>query len=63
MIRKGIDGREGRGNQTYFLDVDAVACAAEDERCSHGFCESAGLFLMVLVGFFEGLGFGNAYLI
>ena len=27
----------------YLLDVYAVACAAEYETCSHGFCESAGL--------------------
>lgn len=34
----------GRWNyRGYFLDVDAVACTAEDEACSHSFCESAGL--------------------
>jgi hypothetical protein len=29
--------------RTYFLNVDAVACAAEDKACSHCFCESTGL--------------------
>lgn len=28
---------------TYFLHVDAVACAAEDKACSHCFCESTSL--------------------
>ena len=29
--------------ERYLLHVYAMACAAEDEACSHGFCEPAGL--------------------
>jgi hypothetical protein len=35
--RKGVVGK------FYFLHVDAVACATEDQACSHCFCKSAGL--------------------
>lgn len=31
------------GRFMHLLYVDAVACAAEYEACSHGFCEAAGL--------------------
>jgi hypothetical protein len=36
----------GKGEEafgTYLLHVDAVACAAENEACSHGFCEASSL--------------------
>ena len=42
MKEKGCFWAWERG-ETYFLDVDAVACTAEDEACAHCFCESTGL--------------------
>jgi hypothetical protein len=33
---------------TYFLHVDAVACAAEDKACSHCFGESTGLLRNIM---------------
>lgn len=49
---------EGR----YFLHVDAVACTAEDEACSHSFCKSTGLVHViseVVLDFGLGLGRGT----
>ncbi len=38
-----VNGGGLEGGEAYLLHVNAVACAAEDEACSHSLCESTGL--------------------
>jgi len=45
---RGEVGPEGKGlriqgKEVYLLHVYAVTCTAEDQTCSHCFCESASL--------------------
>ena len=41
-------GRDG--GDLYLLHVDTVACAAEDQTCSHCFCEASSLRTWVISG-------------